>query len=56
MAIPESRQLDFDEIPVIDISGLLDKSETVEIISKIDTTCRDVGFFWVYPGFPKDFK
>jgi isopenicillin N synthase-like dioxygenase len=47
MALPESRQLDFDAIPVIDISELLDNSEPVRVISKIDRACRDIGFFYI---------
>ena len=47
MAIPESRQLDFDEIPVIDISGLLAKDDAAGVISKIDQACKDIGFFYI---------
>ena len=47
MALPESRQLDFDEIPVIDIGRLLDRSEAVDIICQIDRACRDIGFFYI---------
>jgi isopenicillin N synthase-like dioxygenase len=47
MAIPESRQLDFDEIPVIDISRLLAKDDAAGVISKIDQACRDIGFFYI---------
>ena len=47
MALPESRQLDFDEIPIINISGLLDKSTTAEVIGKIDRACSDIGFFYI---------
>jgi isopenicillin N synthase-like dioxygenase len=47
MVLPDSRQLDFDEIPIIDISGLLDKSTTAEVIGKIDRACSDIGFFYI---------
>lgn len=47
MALPESRQLNFDEIPVIDISALREDSAGAQIISKIDHACREVGFFYI---------
>ena len=47
MVLPESRQLDFDEIPVIDISRLLDKTGDAEVIRAIDRACRDIGFFYI---------
>jgi len=47
MVLPESRQLDFDEIPVIDISRLLDKTGDAEVIRDIDRACRDIGFFYI---------
>jgi isopenicillin N synthase-like dioxygenase len=47
MAIPESRLLDFDEIPVIDISRLIDSSDAVAVTGEIDRACRDIGFFYI---------
>lgn len=47
MAIPESRQLDFDEIPVIDISRLRDEENDGQVVDAIDRACRDVGFFYI---------
>ncbi len=47
MALPESRQLDFDEIPVIDIGPLCGGTDAAETIAAIDRACRDVGFFYV---------
>ena len=36
MPLPESRQLDFDEIPVIDINRLKDSDGTAEVTRAID--------------------
>ena len=47
MALPESRQLDFDEIPVIDISRLRDEESNGQVVDAIDRACRDVGFFYI---------
>jgi isopenicillin N synthase-like dioxygenase len=47
MALPQSRKLDFDEIPVIDISELLVDNPGASVITKIDRACRDVGFFYI---------
>jgi isopenicillin N synthase-like dioxygenase len=47
MTLPESRQLDFEEIPVIDIDGLFGESDAREIVNEIDRACRDVGFFYI---------
>jgi isopenicillin N synthase-like dioxygenase len=47
MPLPLSRQLDFDEIPVIDIGQLLDGDNTGEVVRAIDSACTDVGFFYI---------
>ena len=47
MTLPESRQLDFDEIPVIDIGALCAGVDTRETIDEIDRACRDVGFSYI---------
>jgi len=47
MPLPESRQLDFDEIPVIDIGPLRAGDDTGEVVRLIDSACRDVGFFYI---------
>jgi len=47
MPIPESRPLDFAEIPIIDISRLRDRSKSAAIVASIDRACRDVGFFYI---------
>ncbi len=43
MPIPESRQLDFEEIPIVDISQLADPDHAGEIILAIDQACKNVG-------------
>jgi len=47
MTLPESRQLDFDEIPVLDIGGLYDGTGARETVRAIDRACRDIGFFYI---------
>lgn len=47
MPIPESRQLDFDEIPVIDIQRLRQAQGVSDIVQQIDQACQNVGFFYV---------
>jgi len=47
MPLPESRQLDFDEIPVIDISRLHNRDGAAEITCAIDRACEDIGFFYI---------
>jgi isopenicillin N synthase-like dioxygenase len=47
MTIPQSRQLDFDEIPVVDIQGLEDPDRRGEIVTGIDRACTEVGFFYL---------
>jgi isopenicillin N synthase-like dioxygenase len=47
MPIPESRQLDFNEIPIIDIQQLGNGDHSREIILAIDQACKNVGFFYV---------
>lgn len=47
MALPESRLLDFDEIPVIEISRLHDNNGRKEVVRAIDRACRDIGFFYI---------
>ena len=47
MTIPESRHLDFDEIPVIDIAAIDTPAGRGAIIESLDQACRDVGFLYV---------
>ena len=47
MPIPESRPLDFDEIPVIDIAALVAGKAAAETVAAIDQACTGVGFFYV---------
>lgn len=47
MALPRCRQLDFTEIPVIDIGPLLQGENTPGVTDAIDRACCDVGFFYL---------
>ncbi len=49
MALPLSRRLDFSEIPVIDISPLVDgNAEQLErTVAALDRACSDVGFIYI---------
>ena len=47
MSLPESRLLDFDEIPVIDIRRLREAQGAADIVRQIDRACCEVGFFYV---------
>lgn len=53
MAIPQSRRLDFSEIPVIDISTLVSGKADAATVNAIGSACRDVGFLYIKNhGFP----
>ena len=47
MAIPESRQLDFEEIPVISIDRLISGENTAGVVDDINRACCDIGFFYI---------
>lgn len=47
MSLPQSRRLDFDEVPVIDLTALRDGDDAAEDIDALRRACRDVGFFYV---------
>lgn len=47
MAIPESRPLDFDEIPLIDLGIERGGKPDAKLIRAIDQACRNVGFFYL---------
>ncbi len=47
MTIPESRRLDFDEIPVIDITALDAANGRAGVVQALDRACREVGFLYV---------
>ena len=47
MAIPQSRRLDFSEIPVIDISTLVSGESDAATVEAIGSACRDVGFIYI---------
>jgi isopenicillin N synthase-like dioxygenase len=47
MSIPVSRRLDFNEVPVIDITPLVAGEQARSTVKAIGAACRDVGFFYV---------
>ena len=47
MSLPIAPQLDFSEIPVIDISPLINQSDTAETIELLRDACERVGFFYI---------
>jgi len=47
MPLPQSRRLDFDEVPVIDVSPIAASTDVPETIAAMGQACRDVGFFYV---------
>jgi len=47
MAIPESRRLNFTEVPVVDVGDLMRGDEATHTIEDIRNACRDVGFLYV---------
>lgn len=47
MAIPQSRRLDFTEIPVVDLSKLVAGQDDAATIDALGNACRDVGFVYV---------
>ena len=47
MALPQSRRLDFDEIPVIDLSQLIEGDYNKNAIHSLDQACRNIGFFYI---------
>ena len=54
MAIPESRRLAFEEIPIIDLSLLVSGNRDNAAVEKIGKACREVGFLYVKNhGIPK---
>lgn len=54
MAIPQSRRLDFSEIPIIDVSTLVSGDNDTATVDAIGKACRDVGFIYIKNhGFPQ---
>ncbi|MBX2870096.1 MAG: hypothetical protein KTR18_15555 [Acidiferrobacterales bacterium] len=47
MSLPVAPQLDFSEIPVIDIAPLLSGFSDTRVIKQIEDACRRVGFFYI---------
>jgi isopenicillin N synthase-like dioxygenase len=47
MTLPESRRLDFTEIPILDIGPLLAGNHDTSLIDDLYRACADVGFLYV---------
>ena len=47
MALPQSRRLDFSEVPVIDIGPLVEGKNPIGTIDALSRACSDVGFLYV---------
>ncbi len=47
MALPQSRRLDFSEIPVIDIAPLVEGKSPRAVIDALGRACSDIGFLYV---------
>jgi isopenicillin N synthase-like dioxygenase len=47
MALPQSRRLEFSEIPVIDIGPLVEGRNPAATIDALSTACSDIGFLYV---------
>ncbi len=55
MNLPESRRLDFSEIPILDIGSLVKGADEPSLIDELYRACADVGFFYVRNhGVPKE--
>jgi len=55
MALPQSRRLDFSEIPVIDIAPLVEGRNPASTINALKRACSDVGFLYVRNhGLPRE--
>ncbi|HYC13225.1 MAG TPA: 2OG-Fe(II) oxygenase family protein [Stellaceae bacterium] len=55
MAIPQSRRLDFSDIPVIDLGPLVEGKNPRAIIDTLGNACRDIGFIYVKNhGVPRE--
>ena len=47
MALPQSRPLDFSEIPILDIGPLVEGNHNSSLIHDLYRACADVGFLYV---------
>ena len=47
MSLPQSRRLDFSEVPVVDLSAMRSGTACGDDIAALRRACRDVGFFYV---------
>jgi len=55
MPIPQSRRLDFAEIPVIDLGSLVEGKNPSAVIDALGNACRDIGFIYVKNhGVPRE--
>lgn len=45
MTIPESRRLDFDEVPLLDLADA--GADAAPLVAEVRAACADVGFFYV---------
>ncbi len=47
MALPQSRRLDFSEIPILDVGPLVAGDHDPTLINALHRACADVGFLYV---------
>lgn len=47
MTLPQSRRLDFSEIPILNVGSLVAGRYEQTLINALDRACSDVGFFYV---------
>ena len=47
ITLPQSRRLDFSEIPILDIGPLVEGDDDPALINDLYRACADVGFFYV---------
>ena len=47
MALPQSRRLDFSEIPILDVGSLVAGNHDPTLINALHRACADVGFLYV---------
>ena len=47
MTLPQSRRLDFSEIPILDVGPLVAGDDDPTLINALHRACADVGFLYV---------
>jgi isopenicillin N synthase-like dioxygenase len=47
MTLPQSRRLDFSEIPILDVGPLVAGDDDPTLINALHQACADVGFLYV---------